>query len=217
MRELKLSYTEDFRNSFGKDFSILEELINHALENSYELDPIDTSLEVEFDSVKNKFVIENMHGVHGLTRNSERIEFDLSSEPEDWEEYFKSQFAHEYAHTIFMSYENLKYESNIENWKHILLEAHGQHFAKKAYPEINPEWRTKFSKKEIEEKWPEIREKLNTKIFTESIFNSEELHPWFGYSIAYYIGQELLQDNDLNTLPKLEKEDVINSGDKTFL
>lgn len=216
MKNVKLKYTDDFKEEFGEDLEVLEKLVNQALKISHELDKLNRPLEIEFDNVENKFVLEKMHGVHGLTRNPEKIEFNLSSEPEDWKSFFKSQLAHEYAHTVFMSYEDLEYESNIENWKHILLEAHGQLFAQKAFPDLIPEWRTKFSRTEIGESWPEIRKKLDIKIFTESIFNSEDYHPWFGYSLSYHIGEELIENSELKEIPHLKKEDVIRAGDRIF-
>lgn len=216
MRELEITYTEDFKESFGDDFEILEKLVDEVLEKSHRLDKIDRPLNIEFDVSEKDFVTEKMHGVHGLTRNPERIEFNLSSRPDDWKTFFKSQLAHEYAHTVFMSYEDLEYESNIENWKHILLEAHGQLFAQKVFSDVRPEWRTKFSRTEIRKEWAEIRKKLDIKIFTESIFNSEDYHPWFGYSLSFYIGKELIEKNDLKDFPLLKKEDVIEAGDQIF-
>ncbi|MEF8880628.1 MAG: DUF2268 domain-containing putative Zn-dependent protease [Candidatus Nanohaloarchaea archaeon] len=157
-----------------------------------------------------------MHGIHGLTRNPENIEFNISTETSDWRKFLKSQFTHEYAHTVFMAPLGLKYESNIENWQHIMLEAHGQIFAEQAYPDIRPNWRTIFSEKEISEEWSEIRNILGTKIFTESIFNSDEFHPWFGYSLSFKIGQKLLEEHELEDFPELEKEDVVEAGNKLF-
>lgn len=216
MREIKVCTTVAFEENSNVALKELKGIIDGSAEKSRDIDSIDRCLEVKFDWAENNFVIDKMNGVHGLTRNPEKIEFNISTKASNWREFLKSQFAHEYAHTVFMAPLDLKYESNIENWRHIMLEAHGQIFAEKAYPEIDPEWRIKFSKQEISEKWPEIREILGTEIFTESIFNSDKHHPWFGYSLAYRIGQKLLEKYEITDFHELEKEDVIKTGDQLF-
>lgn len=57
---------------------------------------------------------------------------------------------------------------------------------------------------------------MSTEIFTNSIFNSDEFHPWLGYSLAYYIGKELIKKNELSEFSELEKEDVVEAGNKLF-
>lgn len=216
IRELEICNTEEFREKSKQDIEKIKSILEEAARKSHEIDSIDRPLEVEIEWASNSFVIDNMHGVHGLTRNPEKIEFNISTESSEWKPFLKSQFAHEYGHTVFMAPLGLEYESNIENWRHVMLEAHGQIFAEKAYPEIEPEWRTKFTKEQISEKWPKMKELLGEKIFSESIFKSEKFHPWLGYSLSYYIGKELATEHDLKDFPELEKDDVVQAGNKLF-
>jgi len=216
MRDLAVRTSESFESKSDVSQEFLREIILKACKRCWKIDKLRRPLMVEFEPIENSYVLEKMNGVHGRTRNAEKMEFNLSTKPDNWKPFLKAQFAHEYGHTVFIDPLGLKYESNIENWRHVLLEAHGQHFAEKVYPEIRPAWRTKFTENELSEKWPKIKPKMGTKIFTESIFKSGEFHPWLGYSLAYYIGQELLKQHNLDELPALEKEKIIEAGDQIF-
>lgn len=129
MRNLEVKTTNEFISNSDLAIESLKEIIDDTARRASKIDEIDRPLEVKFDWADSKFVKEKMNGVHGLTRNPEKIEFKLSTETSNWKPFLKSQFAHELAHTIFMAPLDLKYESNIENWRHVLLEAHGQLFA----------------------------------------------------------------------------------------
>ncbi|MFB6100212.1 MAG: DUF2268 domain-containing putative Zn-dependent protease, partial [Candidatus Nanohalobium sp.] len=158
---------------------------------------------MEIDRTEKEFYVENKNGVHGRTRSAEKIEMYLNTSVDGWQEMLKTQFSHEYGHTYFSLITGLKYESDIENWRHFLLEAHGQHFSEKVYPEIEVDWRTRISREEASEKWPEIRPEMGEKLSTTRIVGSRDYPVYFGYSLSYYIGTELLKKHELDELPYL--------------
>ena len=106
-------------------------------------------------------------------------------------------------------------------WRAILQEAQSQNFAEKMYPQTDAPMREHLTKKEVSEYWPEIKEDWLDQRFEstddELFFGTGEMPLWLGYSLAYYTGQKLLQQGyTLEEFPELEKEDVINAGDKLF-
>lgn len=215
MRELKIEFSETFRENSSK-VKKTEEIVKKTESRCEELQEVDEDLVVGVDWTGKEFYVENKNGVHGRARSASKIEIKLNTSVEGWQEVLRSQLAHEYGHTYFFHVTGFRYESDIENWRHFLLEAHGQHFSEKVYPEIEVSWRTKISKEEATEKWPEIRPKMGEKISSTKIVGSRDYPVYFSYSLSYYIGTELLKKHRLDELPYLDKEEVIRAGDETF-
>lgn len=214
-RGLSIEFSDEFREN-NIEAEEVRRTIFEAEKRAEEISSTEKDLKIELSWTESDFVVENMHGVHGRTLSSTEIEYNLNTDTEEWRRFLKSQHTHEYAHTIFFVEKGLDYHSNIENWRHVLLEAHSQIFAEKSYPEIRPEWRTKFSEKELAEKWFELRSLMEKKLSDESIFHAERYHSWLGYSLSYYIGRKLMGDHEVEEFPGLEKEDVVEAGNKLF-
>jgi len=163
---MKLDFSDGFeKNSECKDR--VKEILFNTLERCKELQQTKDPLLVDFDWTEKDFTLKESDGVHGRTISSEKIEIEINTEVEGWQDRLRNQFSHEYAHKYFFEVTGFKYESDIENWRHILLEAHGEHFSQKAYPEINAYWRTHIPKKKISKKWAEIKPLMNQNIFSE--------------------------------------------------
>ena len=207
--------SEDFREKHG-DNSQVEALVEEAEERSEEIDLIDEELEVETDWTESEFIVSKMKGVRGRTESATKIKLWINTETEEWKQALKSQFPHEDAHTVFFYRRGLDIDSNIENWRHILLEAHSQHFSEKAYPRFDAPWRTKFSEKEISESWTEIERLMDVKVFEEAFFDPDERPPWLPYSVSYRIGSELLKHHMITELPDLGEEEVAEAGNRLF-
>jgi hypothetical protein len=215
MRNLDLEFSEEFREK-SDDIEGVESTLELIEDRCEELQKMDRGLKIDVDWTEKDFFIKNKNGVHGRTKSREKIEILLNTDIEDWKDMLKNQFTHEYGHTYFFEVTGFKYESNIENWRHLLLEAHGQHFSEKAYPEINAYWRENVSRQNIAERWSDLRPLLSEKIFSSKIVGSRDYPLFFGYSMAYYIGEDLIKEHKLKRFPKLEKQHVIESGDQIF-
>ena len=215
-RELEIIFQDKFRN-YSDKLEEVENIIRKSEELSQNFETVDFDSTVQITWNSSRFVNENMGGAHGKTLRPDLIEFKLNTRVEKWKKFLKSQYIHEYSHTIFTKRVGFEYETNIVNWRHILLEAHGQLFSEKVFPDFKAEWRTKHSKEEISENWNKYRDLMGEKIKSHSILNYEFYPPWLGYSLAYHIGNQLLNNgNSLKNLPELGKSDVINAGNEVF-
>ena len=164
-------------------------------------------------------VVEEMGGTTGKAINSSWMQVKFNSNAENWETHLKSTIVHEYVHTWFFEKDDGR--SKIM-WKYVLEEALTQHFSKKLVPEIKHVKSTKFSKKEIAQYWPQIKEKELDKTgpkFHKPLYinrGDAEYPNWLGYTMSYYLGQELLKQYTPEEIIKLRKEDVIETGDRIF-
>lgn len=188
------------------------ELISEDLKKEDELD-----IDVAWTS--QNFVVEKMGGSTGKAINSCWLQLKFNSNADNWKVNLKSTTIHEYVHTWF--FEKKDGRSKIM-WPHIIEEALTQHYSKELVPEANHKKSLKFSKDEIAEYWPQIKEKEIEKTGTDyykPLFINQgnaEYPNWLGYSLSYLIGQELLKEHRPEDFPELEKEDVIEAGDQIF-
>lgn len=162
-------------------------------------------------------IIQNMNGARGMPYGSKIIQIRFNTEPERWEENLKVTVAHEYAH---LWYSEKTGKSNKHRWAYFIEEGLTQNFANSIYPDIPQAHRTSHSVNDMKQYWPRVREliqgpRLNT--WDPIFFGNKEFPKWLGYSMSYQIGKKILENTDFNKWHEIEKEDVINSGDKTFL
>lgn len=121
---------------------------------------------------------------------------------ESWKENLKTTVAQAYAQSWFM-----EYKSNSYHWEDILMLGHSLCFAEnitESTPEVDP-------KEEVTEQWPMLRDEIQLSTVEEI----EELSH-YGFSLAYYLAQELEEVHDMKNFPELTMSDVLDAGDRIF-
>lgn len=207
-------------NTAKNDIETARENIQKGLKKVSEALPKETTLDVDVGWNSSDFVVNKMKGTSGKSYGPGRIRILFNSNAENWEKNIQGSAVHEYTHAWF--YE--KIGSLVEEeWRYILDEALTQNMTEKLVPEAEEPWRTKFSKEELSEYWPKIKEEeLDKKRegWPDPLFISRddkgEYPNWLGYSLAYQIGKELLKDHTPEDFPELKKKDVIEAGDNLF-
>lgn len=189
--------------------------VEQALQAAKAVAEKDENLEVELGWTGDEYTIEKLGGVSGFTHSPTRIELNFNTKPGDWKEFMKAATAHEYAHTLFFEEHG---EDIVFNWQDVLFEAHSQHFAEKVFPNIEVPWREKHTEKELAENWESLKEVLNKEIDPDRslMYGKNGFPEWIGYSLAYRIGEKLLETNELESLPELKRSDVLEAGDELF-
>lgn len=186
-------------NSGKEDMSEAEKQVEEGLELISRKLPKEIEADVDVCWTSQDFVIEEMGGSTGKAINPSRMEVKFNSKAEDWRANLKSTTVHEYVHTWFFEKNNGR--SKIM-WHHIIEEALTQHFSKELVPEADHRKSTRFSKEEIAEYWPQIKEKEIEKTgtdFYKPLFinrGNSEYPNWLGYSMSYLIGQQILKSTD---------------------
>lgn len=199
-------------------------LVNEALDNAEQELPKQVDYTVSLGWTEESFVIEKMDGTSGMAYSEDVFEVKFNTKPDNWRIAIKVTTAHEFAHT--WHYENNDCDNrNDKVWQYVLDEAITQVFAERLYPEHSPAHRTKVSRNEISKFWPEIRDKELSKDMEDTshpypvyINKGDAKYPnWLGYSMSYLIGKHLLENGyELEDFPDLEKEEVIEAGNKLF-
>lgn len=121
---------------------------------------------------------------------------------ENWKNDLKTTVAQAYAQSWFM-----EYKSNSYHWEELLMLGHSLMFAEnitEVKPQLDPE-------EDIEENWPVLREEVQMSLVEET----EELSH-YGFTLAYYLAEELKEVHGLENFPELSMSDIIDAGDRLF-
>ncbi|QKQ98639.1 hypothetical protein GKQ38_03900 [Candidatus Nanohaloarchaea archaeon] len=121
---------------------------------------------------------------------------------EGWKEELKQTVAQAYAQSWF-----LEYKSNSYHWEELLMLGHSLRFAEnitEKQPELDP-------KDEVAENWPVLREEVQLSLVEET----EEMS-YYGFSLAYYLAEELEEVHGLKNFPELTMSDLLDAGDRIF-
>lgn len=205
-----------------EDLDKAKEIAREGFKKAKEFFPKEKEVKVGFGWTERESIKENMNGASGLSFSSEYFEIDFNSEVEGWKNSVLGTSIHEYAHTYFYEARDMDSQDEMPMWLYILSEALTQNTTKKLAPEASEPWRTKHSKEDIAEYWNKIKKEELERIYQYPyplfIDKSEEEYPnWLGYSLAYQIGQQLIEEGyNLEDFPELEKEQVIEAGNKLF-
>lgn len=162
------------------------------------------------------YTTQKMGGVSGRTVAENVITLSFNSEVEGWEETLKRTAVHEYGHVLFY---NANSGLSDFMWQFLVEEALAQHLAERFFPDAHSPWNQKYSTDEISQEWGEIRHIIKEEEvdYEHPLFLGGEKFPdWMGYSVAYLIGERLLEDHDLDEFPQLKRSEVIETGDKLF-
>lgn len=192
-------------------------IITGAIEAARNHQRLESDFRVMLGWTEDEFVKEHMMGVIGMTWSGELVKFDFNSTVSDWKRSLRVQAAHEYGHLYF--YQSLDEEPRF-NWQDVLIEAHGQMFARKVFPDEPAPWRDRVEEEAVAEHWPVVKEELSDEVDWDArpiFYGSEEYPNWMGYSLACLIGDRLMDDHLLEDFPDLKKSDVIDAGDELFL
>ncbi|MFB6291896.1 MAG: DUF2268 domain-containing putative Zn-dependent protease [Candidatus Nanohaloarchaea archaeon] len=159
---------------------------------------------------------EKMGGVSGRTAALDVVTLAFNSEADGWKKNIRRTAVHEYGHLFFY---DARGEMSDFMWQFVLEEALAQHLAEKLFPEGYAPWNERYSVDKIQQHWDDIK----------PIIEDEEIdydHPlflgggdfpeWIGYSVAYLIGEKLLENHELEDLPDLTRSDVLEAGDRLF-
>jgi len=187
-------------------------LIREIIEDiDYLLDSRKISIYI-FPTLSN-FVIKKMNGVSGFLVWKNTIHIYLYP-LKGWGKNFKSAFLHELAHCIQPYY---SYKMNL--FEHLIAEGLAEHFQKYYLKKINP-WTKTINKKKAKEIFKRLNKKLdkimekNYSLHTGLFFGNKKYPLWTGYSISFYLVDDLLKKEKnidwkklLKTNPNLFKKD----------
>lgn len=196
-----------------------KEITREAIEKASNKLDFNTNPDVALGYTYKPIIVDKLGGASGETFNDAKIDIRFNTMPENWRANLKRTTAHEYAHTQFFDENPLKHSDTL--WKVILGEAHSTNLAEKCFPEARPATIKSVDKKDLGDYWPEVKERIseelgwNNEIFFSDFYN-HDIPMYYGYSLAFHIGQKLLENHKLRKFPELEKEDVIESGDQMF-
>jgi len=194
---------------------IIEESLKLSRENLSKAEAINFSLEW----VDDEFIIQKMGGSSGRTISYNSIIASFNTGPDDWKDNLASTVVHEFAHAwLYEKKGNLSWQDYSEMWEFFLQDAHAMNFVESVDPELPSPMREKFSKEEITELWPEIKKELDKELDwnSELMYGNDKFPKWTGYKAAYLIGKRLREKYDLNQFHKINKEEIIETGDKIF-
>ncbi|MFB6100800.1 MAG: DUF2268 domain-containing putative Zn-dependent protease [Candidatus Nanohalobium sp.] len=199
-----------------------KELAREGVERGEKVLPKEKELKIGFGWNGDDFVKEKMGGTRGMAYSPVYLKVEFNSRVDEWKENVVASAVHEYAHTYFYEKKAMDSDDEMPMWMYILNEALSQNTTARLVPEVSNPWRTKQSKEEIADYWDKIKEEEldRTYSFPDPLFidRSEGGYPnWLGYSLAYLIGKKLREDGvELKEFPELEREDVVEAGNKLF-
>lgn len=141
--------------------------------------------------------------IQGGSSSTEEVYVYFNTE-EDWEDRLKTATAYGYAQSLF--WEIFETEEMSYVWQETLLDAFGLLFVEEALPDLSEEEVGDVDADEVNT-WDQIKEDLSEEIYA---------GPEISWEINYLIGKKLLEEHDLEELPKLTRSDVVEAGDQIF-
>jgi len=196
-----------------------KEIIDVALSEAEEKLLMEQEVVVELGWTESDFTIEQMNGASGLAKYPNSVSLDFNTSADNWRESLRTTAFHEYAHTWDYEQRGQIWE---KRWQYILGEALAQHFADQNTEYESP-WRTKHSRDEVADYWQQIRDEELDQEHSENQYDpifinrGEGEYPnWLGYSLAWQIGEQLLQEHSLQDFPELNKQDLIEAGNEIY-
>jgi len=196
-----------------------EKIIRETVEKSSTVLGVNTEPDVALGFTHKPFTKNTLGGVSGETFEDGKVDIRFNSEVDGWKENLRRTMAHEYAHTHFFQIKPRN--SNDELWKVILGEAQATNLAEKCFPNAEPPTISAVTQEELREYWSKVKNLMeeemgwNNRVFFSDFYNSE-IPMYYGYSLAFRIGRELLKEYCLEEFADLGKVDVINTGDGLF-
>lgn len=134
--------------------------------------------------------------------SSEKLAIHFNTSDNEWDEKLSNCVAQGYAQSWFLEYKDISF-----HWENILQLGHSLVFAERvAGAQLQLD-----DIEIIEEEWPVIREHLEESIEVES----GELNR-LGFSLAYYIADELSETHELEDFTELTLSSVLEVGDMIF-
>lgn len=188
--------------------------VQNSLEACKAVQEINKELIIDLGSNSDPFTREELQGATGFTSSRNTIELEFNSDAEKWEEGLKLRTAEEYGHALFLE----KFDGTIRfNWQDLLYEAYAIKFAETALPQIENPKTEKYSTEQLSRKWESLKEGLEDEVDADRFFmyGSEE-NSMIGFSLAYIIGTGLMEDHEIKEIPEMNRNDVIEAGDRIF-
>lgn len=194
----------DFRPSI-EDANEARSQIEEGISRARDFLPKDKDVKVGLGWTEREFTKQKMKGASGMAYSGTYIEIDFNSNVEGWKDAILGTAVHETTHSFFYEKIGFNHEHDqLPIWRYIIDEALTQNITEK-----------------IAEYWEKIKkEELGRNYeFPDPLYinKNEGGYPnWLGYSMSYLIGKELLKEYRPEDFPELEKEDVIEAGNKLF-
>lgn len=202
----------------GHELREADNIVEGALEACKAVVDKDESVRVSLGWTEDSFVKENMGGTTGETLSSRKMNVRFNSTVSGWKKNLEATVAHEFAHTWFYEQSDTSWEDLHFNWQQVLMDAHAQHFAEKVVHNYSEPMSDAVNIEEIREKWGRIRELCNKELQEgrQLFFGGDGFETWTGYTVAYLIGEKLLENYELEEFPELKRSDVLEAGDAVF-
>lgn len=140
--------------------------------------------------------------IEPVVASSQKVILRFNTDLDDWENQFRGAVARGYAQTWFL--EHIQPELH---WQELLMLGHSLHFSER----VTGTEAKIDDKKTIAEIWPEIKDNLS---LSKDEINHELIH--HGFSLAYLIVEELLENHEMKDIPELSRSEIIEAGDRIF-
>lgn len=190
--------------------------MNYSIKpEKYELQQAQQIIETAIESSKNilekeePFTVHLGHateeevgnfGVFGKSKNSENGQIHFNSSIDNWKQNLNDLTIDIYGQAWF--YE--KEENHEFIWQQLLANTTGLLLIDQISEGREPDYNS------LQEEWSEKKENLSEQL---SIENQEN----FSWQLKLKLGRKLLDEYELNEFPELNRSDVVEAGDETFL
>jgi uncharacterized protein YjaZ len=195
--------------------------VHSTLEETMESYPTDEDVTIVIGETDEPFIEEEMGGATGGNFGSTSI-VCYSPEADGWADELETATAHEYAHGTYIEQarDHGQGDDTYRKWQQVLLEAHGMHIADRM-TDSDPPWRDAVDDTYLTERKEDIHEEMEQPaVWTDE---DEEGMPffggggdwqrWTGYTLAWRLGEQLLEEDELADLPAMTYEETRDAVD----
>lgn len=193
-----------------------------TLEEMKETYPLDADVTVVIGETAEPFIAEEMDGATGGNFGPTSI-VCYSPGTEGWADELETATAHEYAHGRYIEQAERagQGDGTYRKWQQLLLEAHGMHIADEM-TDSDPPWRDAVDQEYLEENRAEIADELDmpavwTGEDTDGMpffGGGDKWERWTGYTLAWRLGDQLLDENNPSDLPAMTYDETRDALDR---
>ncbi len=195
--------------------------VHHTLEDMIDQYPMDKDVTIAIGEATEPFIKDEMDGATGGNFGMTSI-VCYSPEVDGWADELGTATAHEYAHGSYIEQarEIGQGDGVYRKWQQVLLEAHGMHITDRI-TDSDPPWRGAVDEDYMTRRKEDIHEELNEPaVWTDTdedglpfFGGGGDWQRWTGYSLAWRLGDHLLEDKELSDLPAMTYEETCDAVD----
>lgn len=201
--------------SISPHINKISDIITNTLKKSFKTIPISGNIQIYVIPFCNEAASIDLDGINAFPLEGNVLYLLIDVNNPNWEKSLKETIPHEYAH--------LTYTSNF-NWNSILdgivNEGLAEHFRERVVGGNIAPWSTAIEKDIAIKHLNELPDSVINKYIDESnvdlyisyFFGTKELQEWYGYSLGYWLIDEIISKNELDLIElfKLSPKDIFD-------